>query len=176
MPQPGDVGLVTTTGLGPDLIRLGDKVYAKRTHTRHEPFNHAVVAVGNGLAVSGDPHGAQLCSASSWRSIDWRTYRRALTPTERFDLAAAARALVGTPYSWVDIAALTLQDFGWRTQYDDGQPTLLGERIADQHRLVCSQLVALVYAQVGLPLFVGRAPGEVTPGDLGRCPLLLPTT
>ena len=174
--QPGDVGLVITSGLGPGLVRLGDAIYARRTGTRHETFNHVVISVGNGLAVCGDPHGATLSSDHSWSRTTWKTYRRPLNTSERATLARAARALIGTPYSWIDIACLTLQQLGWNVQRDDGKLTALGKRISDDRRLVCSQLVALVYAQCGLPLFLDRGPGEVSPGDLARSPLFVPIT
>ena len=119
--QPGDIGLVTTTGTGPNLIRFGDAIYARREHTRHEPYNHVVVSVGDGLAIGANPNGASIASDHSWAKTEWRTYRRPLTPGERKDLADHARALVGVPYSWVDIACLTLQDIGWDAERDDGQ-------------------------------------------------------
>jgi cell wall-associated NlpC family hydrolase len=172
--QPGDIGLVTTTGPGPRMIRLGDWIYAKRVHTRHELVNHVAVAIGHGLAVAANPSGAAVCSATSWRTVEWRTYRRPLTSSERDTLAKAAEDLVGVPYSWLDIACLTLEQLGADVQHDDGKPTAIGRRITSDRRLVCSQLAAKVYADCGLPLFLDRSPGEVTPGDLARSPLLVP--
>lgn len=173
---PGDIGLVTTSGTGSHLIRMGDAIYARREHTRHEPYNHAIIAVGNGLVVSGDPHGAALCSDHAWIRTDWRRLRRPLDDTARATLAKAARALVGIGYNWLDIAALTLAQLGWNAQRDDGKETMLGRRVNNDGRLICSQLVAKVYTDCGLPLFIDRTPGEVTPGDLARSPLFVPVT
>jgi hypothetical protein len=174
--QPGDIGLVTTSGLGPNLIRYGDAIYARRLNTKHETCNHVVVSVGNGLAVGANPNGAAIAADHSWSRTEWRTYRNPLTPGQRAALAGQARALVGTPYSWLDIVALTLEQLGWNTERDDGKLTRIGRRLNNNGQLVCSQLAALVYQRCGLPLFIDRSPGETSPGDLARTPLLVPVT
>jgi len=78
------------------------------------------------------------------------------------DVAAAALALLGTPYGFVDIVALGLADLGLRQWWL--------ERVVDrQHALVCSQLVDQACLNAGVHLFTdGRMPGRVDPGDLQR--------
>lgn len=175
MPLPGDIGLVHGGGLGRTLILLGDRIKARREGIKPSPFAHVVVYVGDGQVVEAQPAGARQTGMPE--GAEWRTWHIPLTDEQRGRLSAYALSLIGTPYSWLAIAALTLADLGCNVQRDDGGLTRIGTTIRDSGELVCSQLVDLVYDDCHLHLFDdGRLPGEVTPGDLDRCPLLVETT
>lgn len=172
-PQPGDLGLVITHGLGSTLIRLGDRIEAWRKHLPHEPFNHVIVAVSPRQAVQAEPSGANYVNIDAYPQTTWFGWP-GITGAQRQAVSLAARRLVGTGYSWLDIAALTLDCLGWDVQRDDGKLTLIGRRIARNDRLVCSALADLAYQIAGLHLYDdGRMPGEVTPGDVARSPRLV---
>jgi cell wall-associated NlpC family hydrolase len=75
---------------------------------------------------------------------------------------AAARALVGTPYSYLDYLSIALLHLGIR-------PAWLLRFVANRRHLICSQLVDEAYRAAGVHLFTDdRFSGDVTPGDLDR--------
>lgn len=136
--------------------------------------NHAGVCLGDGRTVEAQAKGAVIKTEQdnarviygdrlSLR-IDWLdsiARPGGTTPTwANARIADEALKLVGTPYGFVDIAALALADLGWRQRWL--------ERIVDrQHALICSQLVDQAYLNAGVHLFSdGRMPGRVDPGDL----------
>lgn len=168
---PGDVGLGRNNTLGGWAIRIGDGIWAKRHHVEAEPYNHAVLYLGDGRIVQAEPNGAQIATVDPSR-FDW--YRANVTGLERQEIAHEGRALAGTPYNWLDIAALTLRCLGWDVIDRDGKLTRIGRRLNRNDRLVCSALVDLAYQRAGIPpLFDdGRISGAVTPADLARCPKL----
>lgn len=172
----GDVGLLRTNNLGGWAIRIGDGIWAKRHHMPFEPYNHALIAIGGGLAVQAEPGGANTTRIAG-RGIDWFRWYQPLDAGQRGDIAAAARALCDTGYNWLDIAALTLDCLGWDVQRRNGKLTWIGRRIEDTKTLVCSALVDKALADAGFHLYDdGRVPGEVTPGSLARCPRLVRVT
>lgn len=148
MPQLGDFGVVRTNGLAARLIRFGTR----------STVNHAFVYVGDGVIVEAQPGGAKLSPASDypdaiWSSMDLDTHARG-------SISHHAEQLVGTPYNWLDIAALALACYGIRSHAID-------RRIERMDRLICSQLVDRAYELAGEHLFNdGRLPSEVTPQDL----------
>jgi len=150
MPQPGDYGVVRTSGWAARLIQ---------TVTR-STYNHAFVFVGGDAVVEGRPSGAGYASAASYRDILWSTIP--LTPQERVSIVTAATHYLGTPYSWVDCVAIGLTDiFGWHV------PEVVRKRLNRRDRMMCSQLVDSAYLAAGVHLFAdGRVPGDVSPADL----------
>lgn len=170
---PGDIGLQRNNNLMGWAIRVGDGVWAKRHNVPAEPYNHALVYTGFGAAVQGEPGGANKIGVRKSMQIDWYRYIAPLTDAQREAIADAAKSMVGTPYNWLDIGALTLRCLGWNVMRRDGQLTLIGRRLARGDRLVCSALADAAYFRAGFHLFNdGRVFGEVTPGDLARSPML----
>ena len=81
----------------------------------------------------------------------------------RHRVVSAARLLEGTPYSWLDYAAIAMAEWripGWR---------LVRGRVETSQRLICSALVDRAYLWAGIELFDdGRLVGDVTPWDLAE--------
>jgi len=149
-PVAGDYFLVRTSGLFGVLIR-----WATRSR-----WSHAGVYVGDGRIVESWTSGARISDVTSWPDAAWSHFD--LDEQQRQGIATAALSLVGTPYGWLDIAAISLGTFGI---------TLgpIGRRISNDGTMICSQLVDSAYERAGVHLFNdGRLPGMVTPGDLGR--------
>jgi cell wall-associated NlpC family hydrolase len=150
MPDLGDYGVVRTSGWGAALIRFGT----------HSNYNHAFVYVGDGQIVEAEPQGARLGSVTEYGNVLWS--RVPLDGPQRGAIAAIARKMIGTPYNWVDIAALTLACLGLKL------PPVM-DRVRDDRQLICSQLVDRAYELAGVHLFKDGRPDEaVTPGDLAR--------
>jgi uncharacterized protein YycO len=151
-PKLGDYGVVATGGFWPRVIRL----------VTRSSVNHAVLYIGSGQIVEGEPDGARI--------VDWREYGDAvrwssvqLTRPQREAIAAWGRKHEGTPYNWIDDLAIGLVDvFGWA-------PKFLRDRLKSTDRLMCSQLVDAAYDAAGVDLFTdGRPVGGVSPGDLAE--------
>lgn len=167
---PGDIGLGRNNTVGGWLIRIGDGIYSRRHKVEAQPYNHAVLALGDGRMIQAEPKGAQIVPLQASR-FDW--YRADLTDAQRAAVADQGALLEGTPYSWLDIAALTLRCLGWDVLGRDGKLTMIGKRINRNDRLVCSALVDYAYQRAGVQLFDdGRISGAVSPADLARCGLL----
>lgn len=153
--KTGDYFVVRTGGIAGWLIRLGTR----------SPYNHAGVVVdGHGRTVEAKPSGAcygNIADYGTDRMLVGCPVR--LTSDVRRSIAVHAGQLVGTPYSWLDILALALLQFGVT------RPRWIERRVARTDRLVCSGLVDLAYRQAGIELFDdGRPFQDVTPGDLAR--------
>lgn len=169
----GDIALVRNGGRFGEAIRFADQVKAARLGLPKQPWNHAAVAISPDTLVEADAGSGGAITASiaaqHWGHVSWMRWY-GLSAEQRDLVAAAAKGLVGTPYNFADIAALALDAFGISNKW-------VVNRQADTTQLVCSQLVDLAYQRANLRLFDdGRHSGQVTPGDLGRCPQLLPVT
>ncbi len=146
--KPGDFFVIRTDGWAAPWIRL---------ITRSD-VNHAGLYVGNGTIIEARPEGAGYAPVSDgaiWSHLP-------LTDAERVTVVQQATLLVGTPYSWVDVACIGLADlFGWHV------PEWVRKRLNRRDRLMCSQLVDEAYRRAGIQLFTdGRPSGDVSPGDL----------
>ena len=149
---PGTYFVVRTSGLAGQIIRLG---------TRSQVNHAGIVLDTDGTTVEAQPGGAVIGHL--------RRYRRHLVivndletipDSTRALICDQARAMVGTPYSWLDIAALALTSLGLRWAW-------LARRVSRTDRLICSQLADLAYERAGLHMYQdGRLPSAVTPGDL----------
>jgi hypothetical protein len=156
-PRVGDWAVVHTSGK-----------YARpiQAFTGSE-WNHAIVYVGNGLIIEAAPGGVRLAKLSKydgcpilWSSVD-------LTDEQRDTIRREAMMLRGIPYSYLDIAALGLSCAGII-------PLVVFDRLDRPDRLICSQLVVVVYRKAGIILFTDKADCRVTPGDLADLTMHLP--
>ncbi|RCH69117.1 hypothetical protein DT019_08525 [Streptomyces sp. SDr-06] len=140
--------------MGGRLISLGQRLIGCPSR-----FSHAFLVLDNGQIIQGEPGGAKIYSESDWPGAVYS--KLPLTDSQRAAIVAAGRALVGTPYSWLDYVAIGAQRLGLPFKG-------LRRYVSDSGHMICSQLVADAYASAGVELFPDRAPGNVTPGDLAR--------
>lgn len=148
--KTGQFGVVRTKGFVPAVIRL---------MTRSQ-VNHAYIYVNETHVVEAEGQGAIVSKASKYDGSLHPESEIPLTNGERTRIAAEAAKLVGTPYNFLDIAALFFLLLGFRWSW-------LTERAQSQKALICSQLVDRAYRNADVHLFNdGRQDGQVTPGDL----------
>ena len=153
--QPGDFAVVRPRSLVGDDIDIAERLAGYKGG-----FVHAFVAVDDGNIVEAEPHGA-VCHPFHYDpyGVEWSTGRLVLTPAERSAIVAAAMGYVGTPYSFLDHAAIAAHRFHlWAPG--------LQRYVKSTRHMICSQLVAQCYADAGVDLFPGRWPGFVVPDDL----------
>jgi uncharacterized protein YycO len=155
-PLPGDFGLVHIEGWSGKAISLGQRLVGSASY-----FSHAFVVIDSGNVVEAEPGGAiqsTLSDAVGNRRVAYSDF--ALDGVQRARIVSAAIDLIGTPYSFVDYAAIgavRLLHFG-----------LIEDYVSDSRHMICSQLVDECYGLAGIELFPHRACGNVTPGDLAR--------
>ena len=156
-PQKGDFGLSRGTGLGAALIRVGLLLNGDRSR-----FSHAFVLVGDDEVVEAVSSGARVASLASYLRAPDRVLFSAipLSSDQRDRIAREAVGLVGTPYGWLDFAALALTRLGLPSRR-------VRQRVTESGHMICSQLVDQAYLRAGVHLFDdGRLSQDVTPGDL----------
>jgi hypothetical protein len=169
IPEPGDFACVPVGGLAGPLISFGE--WLNGSAFGH--YDHAYIYVGNpagrpparyGYKAQAEPGGAQIRPLNSYADQDlgalWSTGKIALTPAQRDAIVAAALRYLGTPYSFLDYAALAAHRLGVPAPG-------LRSYIASTGHVICSQYDDQCYADAGVHLFTdGRWPGYVTPADL----------
>jgi uncharacterized protein YycO len=160
-PQPGDIGLTRIGGLVGVLIGLGQFIIRDASR-----YSHVFVVLDNGELVEAMPGGAIIDSLDKYAGITKYGSPLAvyldikLTPEQRAAIVKEARQLEGTPYSFLDYAALALERFGIKWKWVENYVT------SSKH-MICSQLADEAYNRAGIHLFSdGRLPQKVTPGDL----------
>lgn len=162
-PLPGDFGLVSIPGTTGQFVRLGQWLNGGGYTT----YEHAYIVTGIDELIEAEPGGARTnrmeYEPSGAIYSNWP-----LTPDQRTAIVAAARSLLGTPYSWLDYLSLAAHRLHIPAPH-------LRKYIADTGHMICSQLVDECYRRGGIHLFQdGRWPGDVTPADLAK--VLTPPT
>lgn len=153
-PSPGYVGLVRIRGAVGGAIRVGQWLNGDG----YADVEHAFIYVGDGQIVEAEPGGARLAALSEYAGSPL-VWLRCPAPCQA-RVAAAARGLLGTPYSFADYAALA-------THRLHIPAPGLRRYIADTGHLICSQLADEAARRGGWQLYDdGRWPGYVTPGAL----------
>lgn len=156
VPLPGDFGLVSISGMGGFLVRLGQGLLGDGW----SDFHHAFLVLDNNEILEAEPGGARIVPLSNYAGTnavysDWD-----LTDEQRAALVRIGRSLVGTPYSWLDYLSLALHRFHIPAPH-------LRRFIADSGHMLCSQLIDAAYLRAGLHMYDdGRWSGDVTPADL----------
>lgn len=154
----GQFGLSTISGRAGWWVGLGQFLIGDASR-----FSHAFVCVGNGEVVEAMPGGADLTPLSYYTEGPKAAVTvfsdLDLTDDQRITIAATARALINTPYNFLDYLVIALDHWGIR-------PKRLRKYMADRGHLICSQLVDLCFLRAGVHLFEGVDPGDVSPGDL----------
>lgn len=156
--QPGDIGFSTIGG------RVGPWVALGQAMLRDECwFTHTwIVSEADGAqarVVEAMPGGAReaLLIGNMRCTEGYGWIRLPLSLSQRASVTEYAQMVRGTPYSFLDYAALAFPH------------TFLRKRVTDSGHMICSQLVDYVLCQAGYHLFTdGRLPQDVTPGALFR--------
>lgn len=158
-PLPGDIGFTRIGGA------LGAWIAAAQALTGDgSRFTHVFVVVSDTEVVQAMPRGAELAALQNYTTTPGRAaFSTGIVdydPQARDRVVAAARGMVGVPYSFLDYLALAL--IRWPLAH-----RLVARRVAGSGHLICSQLGDEAFLRAGLHLFADhRAPGDVTPGDL----------
>lgn len=159
-PQPGDYGLWRTpwSGWAPRAVGGWLLGWLIRWGTRSN-FNHAVLYVGDGEVGESLGDGFVIHHDRELDAYVWSTGAVPVTDAERVKIVAAAHAMQGVPYGYLDILALALSTRGlcFKWAFD---------RIARTDTSICSQAVARCWDEAGIELVAGKLACEVTPGDL----------
>jgi uncharacterized protein YycO len=156
-PFAGDFGLSIMPGFAGFLVRIGQAVIGDTTK-----YTHAWLVIDDyGTVVEAYPGGARLTHVDVYRGQDVYYHRSYyLTDRQRDQIRFIGRHFVGTPYSFLDYAYLSLAFFKIK-------PAWLKRRVADTGHMICSQLVDEALRRAGHHIFNdGRIPQDITPGDL----------
>jgi hypothetical protein len=151
------IGLTSISGDAGRAIRLGQALNGNG-FTRWE---HAFVMLGGNRILEAEPGGARVTMlryASPW----WceGIYRLLAPLNDPSRIEVAANELEGTPYSFLDYAALALH------RLRVPAPGLRGFIASTGHE-ICSQLADDFYLRLGAHIYAdGRWPGFITPGGL----------
>ena len=158
-PPPGTFGLTRIGGLLGIFVSLGQWIVGDASR-----YTHAFVVLDDGTVMEAMPSGARIRSLEHGLShfpiaFSWAI---PLTDAQRAAIVREARACVGVRYGFSAYLHLALSRFGVRWPW-------LMRYLERNGRMICSQLVDAVYARAGVQLFDdGRAPFDVTPGDLAN--------
>lgn len=159
--QPGDIVLTQIRGVLGWVIRLGQAATGDPSR-----FTHVSVVVEGGLVAAAQPAGARYDTLADTvgRGGPVAVLHVGASRAERESFVRVAREFVdsGVKYSFLQYLSLAFLGFGFR-------PKWLRRYIAHSGRMICSQFVDEVCRRSGVFLFDdGRAPGDVTPGDLAH--------
>ena len=143
--QPGDFGVVATTGF---------VAWAIRVLTR-SPYNHAYGYIGNGMIVEAQPHGAKISPLAKYDGRPQLRSQLALDPLRQIRVVKAYKDQVGIEYGFLDVAAIGLSTIG-----------IVTSKLTDDDSLFCSQLIAIGLRKGGVKLVTTKRSNRITPGDL----------
>lgn len=153
-PQPGDIGVTQIEGDVGRLIRFGQWLNGDG----FADYEHAFVYLGNGQIAEAEPGGARIAELTEYnrRNVAWLR----CPPEHREAVAAAARSLIGTPYSFLDYLAFALHRFHVPAPG-------LRRYIASRKHLLCSAYADYAAELGGWTLFDdGRWWGYVDPAAI----------
>lgn len=183
--KPGMFGLSIISGKTGALVAAGQALTGDGSQ-----YTHAFLVLDNDEIIEAMPQGARvvkfadraddvggivLCDPVAARIADIKAedsklgyadnygsegYYEHIEDNLRSYIVTIARGFEGTPYSFLDYAALSLAHFGVKAER-------LRKFMLNKGHMICSQLVDEVYRRSGIQLFDdGRLPMDVTPGDL----------
>lgn len=158
-PQPGDIGLSRMPGVAGWFVSLGQWLIGDASR-----YTHAFIVVDGGRVVQAMPGGARYGSLQHYLDGGAVFSSGKINPTDeqRAFIVQEAKALIGTPYSFLDYAAIGLHRIGIR-------PRLIERYVSSNAHMICSQLVDYVYCKAGIHLFFdARLSQNVTPGDIAN--------
>lgn len=179
--QPGTIIFGPIGGFVPGVFPVGVGQLLLKAATRETwKLRHVLVCVegaggGHGpKAVQAMPNGAEEIELTD---SHWTPEYRYVLPAymqqpdarsgQQYDVARAARSLIGTPYSFLDYAALTEHAVVGGGYKSIEERTRLERYIADTGHQICSQLADECLKRAGFHVFNdGRLPQDVMPSAL----------
>jgi hypothetical protein len=168
--RPGDIGFSTIPGQLGGAVSLGQALLrdeCRFTHAFLVTRDHEQPADTGRALVEAMPRGARYLNQNELVTRFGPGYgyiRLPLTADQQDAISDAALALVGTPYSFLDYAALALWERSWTRPLGGNA---LRRYVSSSERMICSQLIDHVLCEVGFHLFTdGRLHQDVTPGQL----------
>ncbi len=162
---PGDV-MVTREGpwVVSALIRLGAWLTGRPPTVNHVIIvHHKDPLTGNWVGIEGRPSGTGWCDLSQRLGDEWTNINifQPKTNEQRYLIATAAEALVGTRYDWEAIGEAVQEATRLRIRAADEWP-----ENAVPGAVVCSSFADWAYERVGLPNPGGAAKTRFTvPAD-----------
>lgn len=197
---PGMIGFGPLAGIGNPFVAAGQMILGEGFTVGKLNIGHVFVVTQQAdyeampgadfepYAVEAMPGGAiEVAIPERWTSRFAYVRLPEDYPGQAADAAAIARAMIGTPYSFVSYAALAAWRFGWKTPrlerwidrrtrpfriYDHaGQP----KDIAAPAEAICSVLADQAWALTGKQVMPAGTPHQcVTPGALAKALLEMP--
>lgn len=158
-PPPGTFGLTKIGGVLGFFISLGQLLVGDASR-----YTHAFIVLDDGTVMEAMPSGARIAPLGAVLlrrplAFSWAIH---LTEDQRERIVAEARKCEGVKYGFSAYLYLVLTFFGFKAER-------LQAYLERNGRMICSQLVDHVYFKAGIELFAdGRAPFDVTPGDLAN--------
>lgn len=147
--KPGDVILTRVGGSG----SWSSGVITKFTSS---PYPHVELHLENGYDVSASETGVTYTDVHKYKLIDVFRYKKELTREQRLIMYAKAAQSVLKPY-----------DYGHLFLF----PFIKGKaavRRSGDDAYICSELVAWIYNEAGLPLIGDRPEAIAAPADIGH--------
>lgn len=152
----GDIGLARIKGFVGWAIQIGQWLNGDGSR-----WTHAFIVGRDGVIYQAEPGGASAAPLDTYAGRAVFVHPE-LTSDQRGRVVAAAKDLLGTPYSFLDYLSIALHRFHIR-------PAFVERYVASTRHMICSQLADTAYARAGVHLFDdGRLSQDVTPGDLAR--------
>lgn len=162
---PGGFFVVDVPGPGGYWIGLAQAVAGNASRYKHA----GLILDSDGTILEAEPRGARLANIAGYAGRALLVCDGPILSLPAADQAdararvvAEGRRRVGTPYSWLDYAAIALVRLSVRL---DGLRRYVAASGHDQ----CAQLVDLIYRTAGIHLFTDparREEGDVMPADL----------
>lgn len=161
-PDIGDLGCVNVKGDVGWLIRIAQflnkvnwKLWTWAKLWKQARSEHVVVYVGDGNVVEAEPGGARLAKLSEY---DGRPILWVRCPDQHSQaVAAAAMALIETPYGWLDYAALAARRF---------HIPILKRVALSTSSMICSTLGVVAARRGGWGLLLQTPAGYIDPADV----------
>jgi hypothetical protein len=146
--KPGTILCTRSTGAGGWWIRFGAALRNKPNLSNHVAVAHHTDKAGTLWCIEGRPGGVGWKDAKGYLADKWTVTNvgQPLTETQRYDIAVAMEALIGTAYDWESIAADALADLGMHLP---GWDAKWNGEVAGQ--VVCSSAAAYAYAKAHAP-------------------------
>lgn len=180
--RPGDLGFGPIGGAAGLIAKAGQLLLGERVRLGRVSIDHVFVVTEAATLVSGLsstwnpvmavealPGGAKEVSIAD-RWTDRYAYVRPNYPGTEWCgalVAEKARAMVGTPYSFLDYLALAARERHLSSWLPDAIEDRIAQRVLSSGHMICSQLADQALTRAGYQVFDdGRLSQEVTPGAL----------